>query len=196
MQRLNCDRLGLSAAAVGLMAILAGAVAFAGPAPAEQSVENVSFTDEGRSLSIAAEALGLDSERDAYVTLTATAEIELACINPRGNEPWWRQPDDLVIELSGANNYSKNAIESGRLELDLRTEQVELALPGAPHCPPCRRGREWTEQVKAVRFTGATLIVRQGDEQLALECSFAAPSQNGEIPNSELDCEISAADAA
>lgn len=182
------SKVRISAAAVGIVGILASAGAFA--AGSEKCpVRNLAFVDEGRSLSIDAELLNLRENRDVLVTMTATAEVALACVSPSGNEPPGAQPDDLMVELSDSKTYSKSRIVNGRLDIQLETDALGSKIAGAPDCPQCLY-EEWTETVESVRFIEMTLTVRQvGRDTMVLLCSFDSPSKNGKVPSNDITCE-------
>jgi hypothetical protein len=183
------NKVRISAVVVGVAGILASAGALAAGAK-NCRAQHIEFVDEGRSLSFEAELLGLANNRDVRVTMTATAEVELACTSPSGKEPPGAQPDDIMVELSDSKTYLRDRIENGRLDISLQTDELGYRIAGAPDCPICAY-EEWTETVESVRFIEMTLVVRQtGRDTLTILCSFDSPSRNGSIPANDISCEV------
>jgi hypothetical protein len=186
--RTKHNKVRISCTTVGILAMLASTAVFA-KGSGECECGEPDFVDEGRSLSLKAELGGLDDNCDVHVSLTAFATVDLACIDPSGDEQQWAEPENLEILLTDSKTYSRQRIENGRLEINLRTDEMAEEILGAPDCPECGC-EEWTEDTKSVRFTEATLLVRQiGKEPLKLLCSFDSPTKNGKISGSDVSCE-------
>ena len=176
----------MGAAAVCLGGLLAGAVAFASPPEFNDLfIRDLEFEDQDRSLSVEAEARNLDRRRDVFVSLSATAELDLVCINPAGREVRREKPRDIEVEVEGFERFSDRRIaRNGRLEFDVETDSVGSRIPGAPDCPNSR----WTERVREVRFLDARLTVRQGRDRTTVLCTFDPPTRDGEVRDRDVDC--------
>ncbi|HLT37545.1 MAG TPA: hypothetical protein VK034_14730 [Enhygromyxa sp.] len=176
----------MGAAAVGLGGLLAGAVAFGSPPRFDDLfIRDLEFEDQGSSLSVEAEVRNLDRRRDVFVALTATAELDLVCINPGGREVPGQKPRDIEVDVEGFARFSDRQIDrNGRLEFDVETDEVGRRIPGAPDCP----NRNWTERVRRVRFLDARLTVRQGRDRTTVLCTFDPPTRDGEVRDRNVDC--------
>ncbi len=179
------NRTQIAHTAVCLGAMLAASVAFAGPPPTNAFVRDLRIVDEGSSLSASASVFGLNRKRDAYVSMQATAKLDVACINPGGKKVPSQTPNDVETDVAGYAYYPRFAIKLGRLDIDVETDRVGSQLPGAPDCP----SPNWTERVERVRFVSAQVLVRQGNKiEVELLCTFNPPTNDGKIPNNRVKC--------
>lgn len=178
----NKARIGAAAAVFG--SLLASTIAIAGPAPVKKpGTKNLSFTDTGRALAIKGRLTQLE-KRDVFLSLFATAELEVICVPPTENQLPMPSPERVEVDLYGFDNYPKDKVKYRRLDIEVHTDEIGETIPNAPHCPD----RTWTEQVTGVRFLDAKLVIRQGaSDDLAVICTFK-PIANGKIPADRMKC--------
>lgn len=180
------NKVRMGATAVCLGGLLAGAVAFAAPPQFHRAfIRDLEFEDEGRSLSVEGEARNLQRNRDVRVSLTATAEVDVVCINPAGREVPGQKPDDFEIEIDGFERFRAREVDrNGRLDFEVETDAIGTRIPGAPDCP----NRNWTERVRQVRFLDARVTLRQGNQRTTLLCTFDRPTRDGDVRDRDVDC--------
>lgn len=179
-----CKLARIAGPSFGLAAALAASAVLAGP-PSDAYLDDLRFFDRGDSLSADASVFNLSSKRDVFVSLIATARLDVVCINPGGNLVPSQTPEDLELDVSGDAYYPRYAIEFGRLDIDVETDDIDDEIPGAPDCP----NKNWTERVTRVRFSQAQLIVRQSNvRSIDLFCVFKPPTKNGKVPGNRVDC--------
>lgn len=186
-QSKNRNKVRMGAAAVCLGGILAGTIAFAGPPPGYRpSLRNLEFTDLGRSLAIEGQGRNLRRDRgDVTISVLATAEVDVVCINPGGNEVPGQKPDNFEVDLEGFERFRQRDVDhNGRLWFDLETDAVGSRIPGAPDCP----NPNWTERVRRVRFFDARITLRQGHQRTTVLCTFDPPTRDGRVRNRDVDC--------
>ena len=172
-------------ACFGVGALLTVTLGFASPSSEPAFVKGLRFVDLGSSLAASADVFGLDRKRDAYVSLGATAELDVVCINPAGKEVPSQKPNAVEVEVEGFAYYPHFAIHFGRLDIDVDTERVAKQIAGAPDCP----NQNWTERVDKVEFRDAELRIRQGNKiALELYCVFNPSTTNGTVPNNRVKC--------
>jgi hypothetical protein len=71
------------------------------------------------------------------------------------------------------------------VDFDVATDKLDLEIDGAPDCPNWK----WTEQIFDIAFTEVELIVmRDGKRVLELECFFDEPTEDGQVPRKQVDC--------
>jgi hypothetical protein len=175
----------LTGAGLGLAALLAGSAVLARPSLSDTFVDDLRFVDRGSVLSADASVFGLSRKRDAFVSLLATAELDVVCINPGGKEVPSQKPEDVELDVDGDAFYPRHAIQYGRLDIDVETDAIAKKLAGAPDCP----NKNWTERVVDVQFSQVRLAIRQGNEiELDLFCVFDPPTEDGKVSSNRVKC--------
>src|SRR5688500_1859692 len=111
------------------------------------------FTDQGSTLNASGSVAGLGNE-DVTVLLNAQGTATIICTNPGGNVAPGQTKD---VNVSGSQTITDG-------KTGLVTFNVTTVAPKAPAaaCPY----RQWTPSVTNVDFSGATLIVQQGGEDV------------------------------
>lgn len=169
----------LGAAALLIAGLSAGAIALAANV---HFVGEPTFNDLGNNLSVTAKIAGL-GQQDFDVTFVAVGVPDVACVNPSGkNEPPGQQPG--VVNLTGNLTVdAKDIKKNGTFTVNLATAVLNV-IPNAPDC----RNNKWTERVRDIEFTRATITILQGGATTTLTCVFSEPTDNGPVPRGEVDC--------
>lgn len=149
------------------------------------------FNDKGVTLEATGALAGLSGE-DILVTLSASANVSAICINPgsNGTQPPGQNPAPITVTGSQAIPISR--IKNGNTDFDVITEAPASPIPGAPGCP----NPSWTEAIKDLQFTKATLEVIQPADSttvvLSAVCLFQPATKDGVVPDNEVTCTVTA----
>src|SRR5690348_11369166 len=114
------------------------------------------FHDQGVTLEATGALAGLSGE-DILITLSAQANVSAVCINPGsgGTQPAGQNPAPITV--TGSQAVPLSSIKNGNASFDVTTQAPASPIPGAPGCP----NTNWTEAIKDLQFTQATLQVIQ-----------------------------------
>jgi hypothetical protein len=171
------------ALAVALVLSLAGSAAAAsvhlkGGANAEPQ-----FTDNGLTLTAAAELAGLGNG-DVVVTMSASADVTSTCTNQGGNQAPGQNPAPLTV--TGSQTIPQDQIKNGTTPFNVTTLAPAAVIPGAPDCP----NQNWTERIDDLAFTSAIITVEQppGTTVLTVTCTIDPPSSDGGVPRADVTC--------
>jgi hypothetical protein len=171
------------ALAVALVLSLAGSAAAAsvhlkGGANAEPQ-----FTDNGLTLTAAAELAGLGNG-DVVVTMSASADVTSTCTNQGGNQAPGQNPAPLTV--TGSQTIPQDQINNGTTPFNVTTLAPAAVIPGAPDCP----NQNWTERIDDLAFTSAIITVEQppGTTVLTVTCTIDPPSSDGGVPRADVTC--------
>jgi hypothetical protein len=171
------------ALAVAIVLSLAGSAAAAsvhlkGGANAEPQ-----FTDNGLTLTAAAELAGLGNG-DVVVKMSATADVTSTCTNQGGNQAPGQNPAPLTV--TGSQTIPQDQIKNGTTPFNVTTLAPAAVIPGAPDCP----NQNWTERIDDLAFTSAIITVEQppGTTVLTVTCTIDPPSSDGGVPRADVTC--------
>jgi hypothetical protein len=171
------------ALAVAIVLSLAGSAAAAsvhlkGGANAEPQ-----FTDNGLTLTAAAELAGLGNG-DVVVTMSASADVTSTCTNQGGNQAPGQNPAPLTV--TGSQTIPQDQIKNGTTPFNVTTLAPAAVIPGAPDCP----NQNWTERIDDLAFTSAIITVEQppGTTVLTVTCTIDPPSSDGGVPRADVTC--------
>lgn len=174
---------GVSATA---LAVIFSSVGFASAANVHfKQNRNPTFIDQGLLLNVQGALAGLGNA-NVVITLTAEADVIATCTNPSGrNQPPGHNPAPITV--TGSQAIPKDAIENGNLSFSLSTQAPPSNIAGAPDCP----GNSWTETIHDLKFTSATLTVKQPPPTVVLSvtCTFSNPTSNGPVPRQQVNCD-------
>jgi hypothetical protein len=68
------------------------------------------------------------------------------------------------------------------------TTAPPMPVAGAPDCPAPKGQGGWVETITDLAFESATLTYFSADNLPIVSCTFTPPSQNGDIPASQVNC--------
>jgi hypothetical protein len=171
-------------AALTALGLLLGTAAYASSVHLKPPHANPTFVDHGLTLEVVGNLAGL-GEGDVIITLDADANVTATCTNPAGaTQPPGQNP--APISVTGVEPIPEGEIDNGNLPFDVATAGPATPIPRAPDCP----NRKWTEAILDLAFTSATIQVEQpaGTVVLTIVCTFAAPTEDGSVPASDVSC--------
>jgi len=167
-----------------MLALVSAALAVSALAASVHFKQNRSPTliDNGLSITAAGSLAGL-GEGDVVVTLSATGTITATCTNPSGqNQPPGQVPQPVT--LSGSVAIPDEQFKNGNVGFSVTTTPPSSTVPGAPDCP----NANWTETITDIQFTSVTLTVQQAGQTVLTTTCTSAPSTNGPLAPSTVNC--------
>jgi hypothetical protein len=141
------------------------------------------FDDGGLTLTGSGTLAGL-GEGDVLVILNARANATAECCNPSGG---CRVPghNPAPVTVSGGESIPASEVDNGNVAFVVTTQAPRSPIPGAPDCP----NSSWSENIKDLAFTSATITVMQGGSTvLTLRCTFSPPTSDGRVPSQNVTC--------
>ena len=148
------------------------------------------FFDNGFTLEAAGELSGLGNG-DVQITMNATALVDAVCINPGNGEHLPPGQNPAPVDVSGAVGIPEDEIKNGWTPFGVETVNPfpydpPYIIPDAPDCPNVR----WTEEVRGLAFTSATLIVEQpvGTTVLTIVCTLDPATADGPVSKQDVEC--------
>lgn len=112
------------------------------------------FTDQGLTAQYCAALTGLGNG-DVTITLIASGETTVQCVNPAGKIAPGHGAEVVTM---GQTSIPSTQIKNGNVSFCVTTETPDNPSAKEAGCP----NNNWTAYITDVDFTGATLIVEQG----------------------------------
>jgi hypothetical protein len=112
------------------------------------------FTDQGLTGQFCGALTGLGNG-DVTITLIASGETTVQCINPAGNIA---PGHGSAIVAMGQTSIPSTEIKNGNVSFCVTTTAPENPSAKEAGCP----NNNWTAQITDVTFTGGTIVVEQG----------------------------------
>jgi hypothetical protein len=149
-----------------------------------------SFVDNGLRLTESGALSGLGAG-NVSVNLSAQAAVTATCSNKGTNEAPGQNPAPITVtgsQFIPADSIDKN----GNVPFSVTTTPPASTISGAPGYP----NSNWTETIKDLSFTSATLTVLQpansdgsgGTLVLTVTCTFSPATSNGPVPSGTVTC--------
>ncbi len=141
-----------SAAALLSLTILATAI-YAANVQFKKSVRTT-FTDQGLTAQFCGALTGLGNG-DVTITLVASGETTVMCINPAGNIA---PGHGSMVVTMGQTSIPSTQIKNGNVSFCVTTTAPANPSAKEAGCP----NNNWTAQITDVDFESATVVVEQG----------------------------------
>jgi hypothetical protein len=141
------------------------------------------FSDGGLTLSSTGDLTGLGNG-DVLVILSARANPTGQCCTP-GSPCKVPGQNPAPVDVTGSESIPASEVKNGNVTFVVTTNPPTTPIPGAPDCP----NKSWTENIKDLAFTSATITVMQGGSTVfTLSCTISPPSSDGGIPSQNVTC--------
>jgi hypothetical protein len=147
----------------GLLALAtAAAVALTVTAVAAAAVNfhNVTFTDNGTTLTVSGKLSGLGNA-DVLISLSATATPTATCTNKGGTQAPGQNP--ATVNVTGSEAIPASEIKNGTVNFSVTTEEPAQPTAQQAGCP----NGNWTAEITDLAFTSFTVTVIQNNTVVA-----------------------------
>jgi len=145
------------------------------------------FKDLGFSLHARRIIDGLTQGENITISITATANPVVQCINPTNDKVFPPSSTPDPIGVSGFSRINKALIsDEGRVLMNVATDAPPLNIEGAPDCAK----HQTIEEITDLRFTQAHIVISQPPSTpvLTVTCTFNPPTNDGLVPPAEVSC--------
>jgi hypothetical protein len=150
-------------------------------------LRSIEFRDKGERLVALGELKGVkNSNKSVEILIKARGDALAVCVHPDGDILPDKNPVEAdEVTVVGWEQLDFHDFDKGVVDFDVATDKLDLEIDGAPDCPNWK----WTEQIFDIAFTEVELIVmRDGKRVLELECFFDEPTEDGQVPRKQVDC--------
>jgi hypothetical protein len=150
-------------------------------------LRSIEFRDKGERLVALGELKGVkNSNKSVEILIKARGDALAVCVHPDGDILPDKNPVEAdEVTVVGWEELDFHDFDKGVVDFDVATDKLDLEIDGAPDCPNWK----WTEQIFDIAFTEVELIVmRDGKRVLELECFFDEPTEDGQVPRKQVDC--------
>ena len=137
------------------VAAAVAALTVTGVALAAVNFHNVTFTDNGTTLTVSGKLSGLGNG-DITVTLSASATPTATCTNKGGTQAPGQNP--ATVDVTGSQAIPASEIKNGTVNFSVTTSEPAQPTAQAAGCP----NGNWTAQITDLTFTSFTVTVIQG----------------------------------
>jgi hypothetical protein len=137
------------------VAAAVAALTVTGVALAAVNFHNVTFTDNGTTLTVSGKLSGLGNG-DITVTLSASATPTATCTNKGGTQAPGQNP--ATVDVAGSQAIPASEIKNGTVNFSVTTSEPAQPTAQAAGCP----NGNWTAQITDLTFTSFTVTVIQG----------------------------------
>jgi hypothetical protein len=124
-------------------------------AVAAVNIHNVSFSDNGLTLSATGKLTGLGNA-DLVVNVTATGTPSATCTNKGGTQAPGQNPAEVTV--GGSQPISASSIKNGTVTFNVTTSGPGPISAQDAGCP----NGNWTANITDIAFTGVRITVVQG----------------------------------
>ena len=166
------------------MTLLAAAIAWAGNVHLKGGNNTEpTFNDGGLTLNGTAPLTGLGNG-DVLVVITARANPTGECCTP-GSSCKVPGQNPAPVDVTGSESIPASEVKNGNVTFSVTTNAPTTPVPGSPDCP----NRSWTENIKDMSFTSATITVMHGGSTVfTLSCTFSPATSDGRVPSGNVVC--------
>jgi hypothetical protein len=137
------------------VAAAVAALTVTGVALAAVNFHNVTFTDNGTTLTVSGKLTGLGNG-DILVNLSATANPTATCTNRGGTQAPGQNP--ATVNVTGAQAIPAEEVKNGTVNFSVTTSEPAQPTAQQAGCP----NGNWTARITDLAFTSFTVTVIQG----------------------------------
>ena len=143
-----------------LGAVAVAALTFTAVAVAAVNFHNVTFTDNGTTLTVSGKLSGLGNA-DVTINLSAAATPTATCTNKGGTQAPGQNP--ATVDVTGSQAIPASEIKNGQTPFSVTTQEPAQPSARAAGCP----NGNWTAEITDLAFTSFTVTVIQNNTVVA-----------------------------